>query len=323
MSTMWERLSRMMPGKEEQQLEIFQAIRKSRSRKYMAGSAIAEPQEVFEVLNLAADQRGQCQMDLVREGKKYSFSCDYMVVSKHSMALIYTNDSKRIPLEPGAEVIVYFQIRKMGKYQFYAFNAPIVATAKESQHSWVLQFAIPECLECRQRRAAIRVSPDKKLFRRVMIWSMPSLRVGLKSDPVKDWGKPFVIFVTGKTEQNFVKDISASGIRLQLPYRQYADKLQSLSTGAHFAMLLSLESVNGAPSETFLMIMRVRNQRTSDDSRFIEAGFQFAALSSPPKNIDDEVVWRDIRSKEGMIERLARWITAWSLEDLRKSNRFM
>ncbi len=319
MSTVWNHIARLLPGHDGGSAVTEVEAGKRKSSKYIPGAQIKDPEEIHDLLKLAAGQRTQTQLDLYHERKRYSFVCHSMYIAKDGLGLVYETDSTRIPLVAGLKVTVYCQIRQFGKMLFYAFPGAIKDVKRESDDSpfWNIDFDWPEFLECRQRRATLRAVPGQENVKRIMLWELPPVR-GHVSPSIKEWGKPLLAFLTDKTNQISIKDISATGIRLRVPQNEVYLRSTEFTSGKHYALLLSIDALGGAGEENFLLIIRIQNQKLSEDLHFFDFGAQYVAISPPPRDSAHEIQWRVLGSGD-MVEKLAKWITNLTLEELRKA----
>ncbi len=274
-------------------------------------TSVTATNEVLSLIKSGVEQRSQWQVDVFIGSLRHSFLCTDSSIIDNKIILFYDFGGRRLYVEEGMPATVYFQRNQPGAMHFYAFQGKVMHIFQDEDVRWVMEFAIPDRLELRQRRSSSRVEPSLASIKMLLLWEMPRVEKN-SSPPVTEWGEPLLKYVPFKDDQVRVSNISATGIRLRIMREDIPRTDPPFGEGRHYALYFSIDSNLSRTGEAgFWFIIKFNNHRFSNDMVFAEYGSPYVAVGEISKE-DGTMRWK-VLSQGAFIEKMSKWITGLSL----------
>lgn len=225
-------------------------ITKASAIRDILGKALTERSKVR--ISFAREDPGAKSTDAVLE----SMTADRLVFELSSIQTVNAawigksiDADFRLRPDPGRENQV-----------FYSFMTEIVDLRRGQDGFTRMSASLPSRLEMEQKRAFLRIEPQRSLIRVLTLWHEDHIRSakGRFDDP-STWGDPIFELTPENAPCVLVADISGGGMRLEAQKNELRCSRHMLEAGQRLFLRLGLFDADSAAVETFLLGVKVQN----------------------------------------------------------------
>lgn len=287
-------------------------------KPYVPRDWIFDPTQILYVLNFSLTQRAkfELQFAMADEARRPALRCGIVDIDEEGLTLEASGLTVLSERWQGRRADCFFMLRRQEQYIFYAFTSTITRITREKDIC-LIQLALPEKLETRQKRSYLRITPPEEYMLGAAIWrglDMPDDAV--RSD-LALWGRPSRIWLPGTREDFSIRDLSSGGMRLHLPRHILAEEMDSIHISAQFMVMLDLWDPDKARRLRFWLLCRMQSPVLDFETKGMDIGVQFLAWAKPSNAGDSSLLWLKLASS-GEVEPLGNWIMRRHLEFFRE-----
>jgi hypothetical protein len=289
-------------------------------------SWITEAEKVREIFLLALRRRSKIRLTFSRE----------VAASAHTDAALAEVYSDSLALELSAAtranrgwigklVECDFRLRQdpaTQQWSFYNFVAEIKDVRVVPEQYAQIIVAMPSRLEMEQKRAFLRVEPQRTDVRELDIWPENHVRSDpRRPDDPQSWGRAHLSLTEATAPDIAVEDISGGGVRLFLRGEALRTGHVMLTPGLRVYLSLRLSDPREPDgSVLFRLSCQVQNVYASDTPDGGKAfGLRFVAHGAPVPDAPGRLEWRPPQS--GGVPAVDEWAYAKHLDLYRSRGR--
>ncbi|MBU1004158.1 MAG: PilZ domain-containing protein [Proteobacteria bacterium] len=277
---------------------------------------IIDPSQVAELLQAACDQRHKIE---------FSFSRDEQI-SRPLYCSIETLDEGNLILNAGdyiqahqgwiaRPVVCYFRVSARGgsgTAQFYNFESEVAGINKRPDGSTLLTLPLPDRVRMQQKRIHLRMEPPLEYMLGIAIWPELFSEDGQLERRLKRWGKPALAHHAAETGQMHVANISAGGLRIDVPRQTIKETELDFHIGQRFYILTELYDPDMKRKQRLWFIGRVQNRYEDFSTKDLEVGLKFLEIGNISDPETMEIAWTKVGGQG--IDNLGNWIQRRHLE---------
>ncbi|WP_029460693.1 PilZ domain-containing protein [Solidesulfovibrio alcoholivorans] len=289
---------------------MYGSIRSLFSFFLCARSPQPDPQ-AFGLLRMAAQQQALFQMtlcgDTVSPGARYlvchGVRGNGLVLAGRGADPLFCDawEKKEFPFR----FLIQAEVDKFPK--LHLFQGKVTAIRQDRK---ALTVAIPSRITILEQRRNVRLKLRSRHLPRLAVWGLPT-----GESQAQILKERCIVAPTpcADATQSLLKNISAGGLRLSLPWHAYAQHAQCLEQGRRLLVQLNFPGTEPDQEHDYVCIARVSNARIEDDpASRPEFGLQFIAVRMDAPHAH----WQDIRA-EGSLE-LLKLLQSYQLEYYRE-----
>ncbi len=266
------------------------------------------------LLCVAARQQAIFQMAVGREKASPSFR--YMVCrGVRSDGVVLASRDADAAMREGLkrrEFSFRFLVQEeMDKFpRLHTFQGTVTAVHKDEK---AITVAFPANITTLEQRRNVRLKLHRRHLPRLGVWGMPKgesqERILKECGVVEPESRPDEV-------QAMLKNISAGGLRLSLPWQAYVRSAPFLSQGCRLLVQLEFTDPETGRTDAFVFVAKVSNSRvTEDPATRPEFGLQFVAVRQQGAHAR----WQDVQA-EGSLD-LLKLLQSYQLEYYRELKR--
>jgi len=271
---------------------------------------------VRDVLSQAIDQRSTMEIEFSAEdlkGRMWSGPCVTIKQDTMTVAIGVERNPKRWI---GEHVEVSFKIDHKGSQDFYRFFSQIL-DMRDGSLGITAKLALPSHILPVQKRHFVRISPSSSHLLGIGLWSLDATQpLPLNHTTL---GGAALSYLPGKPAQCSLLNLSASGMRLEVPQEFLPQLPIALTLASHLLCLLMLRGADGNQRMPFWLACTVvsllENPKEDTPKVIIGVKFRYWALSETGGH---DIGWFPV-GKTGEAPPLASWVLRHQLEQNTRS----
>jgi hypothetical protein len=294
---------------------IIMWLRSKRSAVYVPHGWVLDPQSIRTDLKNAMDQRSKMELQFHSETDKrrstfcilYDLGADSVTMECSSLKNISSNWL-------GKTVDCYFRMQDEKRTpQHYMFTSSIIGIRPVGNEICHLNLSVPEKLEMKQKRAALRVDPPEQYIMGIALWPEKLLADAKHDMNFKNWGKPVLSFIPGKRAQVRLVNISAGGVKLHIKRHDAKECGLSFNIGDRIFILLDLWEPETGTRTRYWLLCRLQMPYVDFETRDVDLGLQFIQRAEAVENAHGELYWLPpLRGNE--VDEIGNWAMRRHLE---------
>lgn len=291
-----------------------------RARKKVPSGAVAETAKMQALLDAAITQRSKMEVgfSLPEHGVK-PMNCYIENVKGNLLNIELPAYIQPTQKWIGRTVNCYFKVKetKAGNPNYYNFSTEIAGISKLENGGTRITLPLPESMVLQQKRVHLRISPPMRLFLGVAIWPEQLTSSARPINQIKQWSRPALIFHRGKKDHMLVANISAGGMRVDIPNKSVKRTGLDFEIGNIFHLLIDLYSPDKSAKQRLWATARVQNRFEDIENSKLEIGFKFTHQGEMVgEGNAASVMWRKV-GDDGIMP-LGNWVFKRHLETVRK-----
>jgi len=277
---------------------------------------VAGQELVTGLLQSALDQRSKVEFTFSREDQiTQPLHCSIESVLNGNLVLDAGDYVQPHKGWIGRPVTCYFRVSGRGgggAAQFYALESEVAGVNKRADGSSLLTIPVPDRVRLEQKRIHLRMAPPLEYMLGVAVWPELTTEDGKLELRLKHWGKPALMHHAGATSMMRVANLSAGGMRIDLPRETLKETGYDFEVGQRYFILTELFDPDMKRKQRLWFIARVQNRFEEFDTKDLEVGLKFMDIGV----IDDPeamtIAWAKV-SPHG-VDDLGNWIQRRHLE---------
>ncbi|WP_461209510.1 PilZ domain-containing protein [Desulfocurvus sp. DL9XJH121] len=287
-------------------------------KRRLPSNMVGDPHLVSQLLRTAQDQRSKVEFSFSRDDQAApSLHCSIEDIKKQEMVLDAGGAATVHQGWLGRPVSCFFRLMSRtnpGQPQFYSFDSEITGVVKRTDGSALVSVALPSTLTMQQKRVHMRMAPPMRCLLGLALWPEPMGPGGVPEPEIKRWGKPLLVYHELETTQLSVANLSAGGMRIDLPRESVKDTEREFEVGERYVVLMKLLDPENKTKERIWCLARIQNRYEDQQTRTLELGLRFLAQGVPAPGETPTMTWR--ASAQGL-DKLGNWIQRRHLEQFR------
>lgn len=272
--------------------------------------------EVVQLLQTALDQRNKVEFTFSREEQvSRPLHCAIESVQGDNLVLDAGDFVQAHQGWLGRPVLCYFRVSSRGgggAAQFYALESDVAGVNKRSDGSTLITVPIPDRVKLQQKRIHLRLEPPMEYMLGVAVWPELLTEEGKRELRLKRWGKPVLARHAGATQMMRVANLSAGGMRIDLPRETIKETGYDFEVGQQYYILTELYDPDMKRKQRLWFIARVQNRYEDFMTKDLEVGLRFTEIGRIADPETMEIAWSKI-NKHG-VDPLGNWIQRRHLE---------
>lgn len=283
---------------------------------HLPSGTIIDPELVNELLQTACDQRHKVEFSFSRDEQiSRPLHCSIETVGDGNVVL---NAGDFIQAHQGwiaRPVTCYFRVSSQGgggTVQFYNFESEVAGITKRPDGSTLLTLPIPERVLLQQKRIHLRMEPPLEYMLGIALWPELHDQSGQRELRLKHWGKPTLVHHAAETGQMHVANISAGGLRIDVPRQTLKETELDFHLGQRFYILTELFDPDMKRKQRLWFIGRVQNRYEDFNTKNLEVGLKFLEIGEIADPETMEIAWSKVGGHG--IDKLGNWIQRRHLE---------
>lgn len=285
-------------------------------KRHVPSGAVEDPAQIDGLLLLALDQRSKVEFSFSRDDQAARpLHCSIEEVGEQAMVLDAGGFATAHQGWLGRPVTCYFRVQPRtgsGAPRFYNFESEVQGVVKRADESILISIALPTLLKLQQKRVHLRMEPPLQCLLGLAVWPESLDEKGRRECVIRRWGKPILVYHERETSQVHVVNVSAGGMRMDVPHAQLRALGRDFEVGERLVVLLKLLDPEKKTRQRLWCLSRVQNRFDDHQARTLELGLRFLAQGSPSGEEEPAVVWRKVGA-DG-IDALGNWIQRRHLE---------
>ena len=265
---------------------------------------IVKPAEIRALFETALAQRSKMRVSFVRDdpGARSTDATVLSVAPGNGIELEMTSLVKANASWVGKLVACDFRLRldpRKEYHNFYNFVVPILAIRKASDDFVHMTVDWPTRLELEQKRAFLRVEPQRSFILELELWHEVTIQQARGSFAVPtSWGAPLLRLDPNQTPPDLeMRNISGGGMRLEIQPDAIKRHLTLFDPGGRFIMRLVLAEPEAEQPVEFYLALRLQNIYGAPDSLGLRAfGFRFLSYGVFDPNAPATLSWKTAAS---------------------------
>lgn len=272
--------------------------------------------EVTQLLQSALDQRNKIEFTFSRE-EQVSRPLHCAIESIHGGNLIL-DAGDFIQAHKGwlgRPVLCYFRVSSRsagGASQFYALESEVAGVNKRADGSTLITLPVPDRVKMQQKRIHLRLEPPMEYMLGVAVWPELMNEDGARELRLKRWGKPALARHAGATEMMRVANLSAGGMRIDLPRETLKETGYDFEIGQSYYILTELYDPDMKRKQRLWFVARVQNRFEDFMTKDLEVGLRFTEIGRIADPEAMEIAWDKVPNHG--VDALGNWIQRRHLE---------
>ncbi|UZP68202.1 hypothetical protein N1030_04275 [Desulfovibrio mangrovi] len=294
---------------------IVMWFRSKKNTVYIPHGWVLEPQSIQKNLNEAMELRSKMELQFHSESNRrrstfcslYEMSADTVTMECSTLKNISRNWL-------GKYVDCYFRIQDEHHNPLhYMFTSPIIGIRPVGNDICHLNLAMPNKLELKQKRAALRVDPPDQYIMGIALWPEKLLSDATHDMNFKNWGKPVLSYIPGKRAEIRLVNVSAGGLKLHVKRQNAKECGLSFNIGDRLFVLLDLWEPEAGQRNRYWLLCRLQMPYIDFETRDVDLGLQFMRRAEIVDNSNGELFWLSpLRDNE--VDEIGNWAMKRHLE---------